>query len=86
MVSEFSKKEEKMSKFGVGLVLEVRMSNVYEFGGERLKFALCEWNGLGDYKGLVMMRVHADGSMTEYGQARSVGHVKKLWQVLTRGC
>ena len=76
-------KEKKMTvaNFGVGRVLETGDSVFVTFpAGERIKLALCEWNGLGGYKGLAIMKVHTDGSMTEYGVGKSAGHVKKIWK------
>ena len=69
------------ANYGVGRVLESGDSVFTTFPeGKRIRLALCEWNGLAGYKGLCMMRVHDNGSMTEYGCAKSAGHVMKLWK------
>ena len=64
---------------GIGRVIG-RKNNVARFlNGDKLNIVLCDWTGPGDYKGLVICRVHDDGRLLPYGDGRSKGHVMKLW-------
>jgi len=66
-----------MNEFG--RVIGVK-NNVAKFlDGSALNVELCVWSGAGGYDGLVIVRVHADGSRKPYGQARSKSHVQKIW-------